>query len=126
MYVGFIDKLDAALTTARARHGAQAEATRFARTVREGETYYSVVDLAAAPWNPGQALMVWRFKRERITGYMRYGAVEAGQAWLTYGPLHKVRPGGLQTLQELSNRPGMFEPDPAAVLRELGGVPAGV
>lgn len=129
--MNLIDLIDNAVTTARVRGGAQREAARFARSVRAGRTYWSVVDLNCHyPGAPAQALHEWVFKKERITGYMRCGAVEAAQAWLTYGPLHERRPGNpdeLMTFAELSRRPDIFER--AALekaLKRARPVPAGV
>ncbi|WP_037918706.1 hypothetical protein [Actinacidiphila yeochonensis] len=116
--MGFIDKLDDVLTTAKARRMAASEEARFARSIREGVTYYSVVELRPAPWHPSHALVEYRFTWDRLSGTWRAGHMGAQYAWRNYGPLFVARPAGLLTFQEISARPGLYGPDPAEALRQ--------
>lgn len=117
--MGLIDLIDNALTTGLVRHGAQREASKFEATVKPGHTYYSVVDLYAKyPGAPRQALKEWVFSKPgRWIGQIpRHGHMGAGTAWLSYGPLHEVRPPGLMTFEELRNRPDIFGRDLAKAI----------
>jgi hypothetical protein len=124
--VGFIDRLDGAITQARASHAAQKEAARFAATVKPGQTLYSVVELNLA-WGPSRALMEWTFtdRRAPVTGQYMCGHMSAAQVWLSYGPIHATRPPRLKTLDELRRAP-QFPPDAAEALDAMQIVPAGV
>lgn len=117
--MGLIDRIDGALATAIAGHGAQKEAREFAASVKPGVTYYSVVDLNLA-WGKGRALMEWTFSgRSLISGQPMSGHLTAAGVWLSYGPIHAVRPPGIRTLTEISNA-RQFPPDPAEALGEVG------
>jgi hypothetical protein len=123
--MGFFDRLDTALATAIAGHGAQKEARQFAASVTPGQTYYSVVDLHLA-WGKGRALMEWVFTEpSRLTGQPMCGHLSAAGVWLTAGPIHARRPGGLKTLSEMRRGPE-FPPDPAMAIESLGVTPARV
>lgn len=123
-----LDRVDGAAATAIAGHGAQREARKFAATVQPGKTYYSVMN-CNWPWGKGQLLKEWTFgtKRDLITGQLKCGHLTAAGVWLTAGPIHATRPGGLMTLEEYSRR-GEFPPDAAEALRisDVQFTPAGV
>jgi len=123
--MGLLNRLDTAALTALTGHREQKEARRFAATVQPGHTYYSVVD-CHWPWGKGRLLMEWTFgKRSRLTGQPMCGHLTPAGLWLSYGPIHEKRPGGLQTLAEYERMPGRA-PDPARALDMTRLVPAGV
>ncbi|URN11340.1 hypothetical protein LUW77_03355 [Streptomyces radiopugnans] len=96
--MGFIDRIDDALTTARGRHGAQREAAKFSRTAQPGRTYWSVEEFRL-PTGTRKLAVPWKFdRRSRLTGDPMCGAVSAAGAWLRHGPLHSSPP--CQTLAE--------------------------
>jgi len=85
--MGFIDRVDDVLTTARARHGAQREAAKFSRSVQLGRIYYSV-ETFRLPTGDRKLAVPWVFtRRSRATGDPMCGAVSAAGAWLRHGPL---------------------------------------
>lgn len=124
--MGFIDRIDGALAQARANHSAQKEAARFAATVKPGQTLYSVVELNLA-WGQSRALMEWTFtdRRAPVTGQYMCGHMSAAQVWLSYGPIHAVRPPRLKTLTELRTAPSVW-PQGDIDLDAVQIVPAGV
>jgi hypothetical protein len=119
-----LDKLDEAACTARAGHKAQKEAREFAATVVPGKTYYSVAE-CNWPWGKGRLLMEWVFEDRRgfATGQYMSGHLSAAGVWLSYGPIHATRPGGLRTFKEYSNAKE-FPPDLSKI--DLQITPAGV
>jgi hypothetical protein len=133
--MGLLDRIDTALTTARAGHSERKKASEFMATVKPGHTYYSVVNLHAKyPGAPKRALMEFTFSKPgRLIGQVpRSGHMDAATAWLSYGPLHAVRPPKLMTFKELTNRPDMFGPDAGQILDAIRALesakltPAGV
>lgn len=111
----------------RVRHRARKEAEKFALTVKPGVTYYSVVDNHAKyPGAPQRLLLEWVFTARGpwLWQNARCGSMGAATAWLSYGPLHEHRPGGLMTRREWSRRPGLPQPENGLASRDLS--PAGV
>ena len=92
--MGLFDMLDGALATAIARRGATREAEKFARSVREGHTYWWIRtnNTQTSSWMPKFTLETLVFKKERLTGFMRSGHLGAGTAWLQNGPIYDERP----------------------------------
>lgn len=100
-----VDLVDNAVTDARTRHGANADADRFADTVQLHKTYYTVV-VHQLPWG-GQHKLIHEHiakGRSRITGEPMFGHMSASQLWLTHGPVFAERPSSLQTLREYSDK----------------------
>ena len=101
--MGFIDRLDDALTLGKASHSAQREAKKFARTVKPGRTYYTITTLNA-PWGRQQVLEehVFTGKLSLITALPQGAAA----LWLQCGPVYDNRQAGacrgLMTLREHS------------------------
>jgi hypothetical protein len=70
--------------------------------------------------------MEWTFTEpNRLTGQPMCGHQSAAGVWLTYGPIHASRPGGLKTFSEMRRGPA-FPPDPVAALQSVHAIPAGV
>ncbi|MBB1252910.1 hypothetical protein H3146_05950 [Streptomyces sp. OF3] len=93
------------LTGMRARR----EATRFEKTVRVGETYYSVEE-CQQPWGNELKVREWTFARKsRLTGQPMCGHMSAAGAWLNYGPLLASPPAHLKRLFETDGP--LSEPD---------------
>lgn len=118
------------LITPKAMAGrrAQKEAAKFEADVKPGHTYYSIVNNHGRyPGAPRQLLMEWKFTgRGRWLGQNpRCGHLTAAGAWLSYGPIHEHKPGGLLTIGEYTRRGGA-SPDAAEALGSGQLTPAGV
>ncbi|MFJ2635816.1 MULTISPECIES: hypothetical protein [unclassified Streptomyces] len=121
--MGLLDKIDNAMAGAIAGRGAQREAREFAATVEPGRTYYSVLDCHFA-WGKGRLLQEWTFSgRSLISGQPRCGHLTAAGVWLSYGPIHAVRPAGIKTFAEYAAS-SVSGPDPEEAVQRA--VPAGV
>lgn len=77
-----------------ARYRASKEAKKFAASVEQGRTYWTVAtNNAADHWLPRYTLETWVFtKRALFTGSWMCGTMSAERLWLTYGPVFAVRP----------------------------------
>jgi len=121
-----MNPLDLIAPATMAGHRAKKEAAAFAASVEPGHTYYSVVD-CNWPWGKGRLLMEWTASKKKswIHGQHMFEHLTAAGAWLSYGPIHAKRPGGLLTFAEHRRRPE-FRLDAESVLRDARPAPAGV
>jgi len=120
--------LDYVTPAAMAGRRAQKQAAKFEATVKPGHTYYSIViNHGRYPGAPGKLLMEWTFSgRGRWLGQNpRCGHLTAAGAWLSYGPIHERRPGGIQTIAEYT-RYEVGGPNAAKALGSAKLTPAGV
>lgn len=123
-----MNPLDLVTPARMAGRRAQKEAAKFEADVKPGHTYYSVViNHGRYPGAPARLLMEWRFSKPGrwIGQNARCGHLTAAGAWLSYGPLHERKPGGIPTFAEHQRRPGIVM-DPAQALADATLVPAGV
>lgn len=98
-----VDIVDNAVTDARARHGANTEADRFAAKVQLHTTYYTIVRHRLP--DGGEANLVHEHiatRRSGLTGQPMFGHMSASALWAGFGPVYTDRPRGLQTIRERS------------------------
>lgn len=106
-FFGFIvDKLDDAVTDARVRHGAQREAARFARSVREGDVIYTtnIHHTVNGTMELAQA--------HRVGRGGRVGSESVAGMWLRNHSVSRTRPSGVMTLAEFREEQ-VAAPNPA-------------
>lgn len=98
--MGFIDRIDDALTTARGRHAARREASQAARSIQLHRTYWKVQTFKTLFGDRQLAVPIIFTRRCPTTGVPMCGAVSADGEWLRNGPLTERPPRGVMTLQE--------------------------
>jgi hypothetical protein len=106
-------------------HRAQAEAKRFAESVKPGRTYYSIEEVHLGYPGPSQLLKEWKFTGpSRRTGQPMCEHMTAAYAWLSYGPIYADRPRGLKTFKEWQDYE-VAGPDAAKAVQERDRARAG-